>query len=135
MKRSILVLILLVLAALPARAATTAQENQIWYRLHLGMGKGDYAVAPQVMRDFIDSQISPAFPNGFTITDSRGQWKSSEYGLIRERTIVVDVQCDDTDENWQTISDIAERYVQRFQAAQASFYVMRIPGLTTTLFY
>lgn len=135
MKRNLLALFLFVLMALPAQAATTVQDNLVWYRLHLGMGKGDYAVAPQIMREFIDTQLSPAFPNGFTITESRGQWQSPEYGLTRERTTVVDVQCADNEENWEKIEDIADRYVQRFKPAQASFFVMRIPGLTTTLFY
>lgn len=135
MKKVLFALLLVAAFAAPVQAATSAQENLVWYRLHLGMGKGDYAVAPQKMREFIDTELSPAFPEGFTITDSRGQWHSPEHGLIRERTMVIDVQCPDTDENRQKVDGIADRYVKRFSAGHASFFVMRMGGLTTTLHY
>lgn len=135
MKTFILVMLLLLFMPVNGHTATAVQENAVWYRLHLGMGKGDYAVAPQKMREFIDKELTPAFPKGFTITESRGQWHSPEHGLIRERTTVVDVQCADTEENWQKIEAIANMYVERFNAAQASLFVMRINGMTTTLFY
>ena len=98
------------------------------------MGVGDYAVSHAKMHQFIDSEITPTFPNGLTITESRGQWKSPEDGLIRERTTVVDVQCADTDENWARIEGVALEYVTRFKAAKASFFVTRISPVTTTLF-
>lgn len=134
--QKILVLLLFVFAcAVPSWAATSVREDQVWYRLHLGMGKGDYAVAPQKMREFIDMDITPAFPDGFTITESRGQWRSAEHGLIRERTMVIDVQCADTEENRHKIDAIAADYVKKFSAANASFFVMRMGGMTTTLHY
>ena len=117
---------------LSAHAATIDQENLVWYRLHLGMGIGDMAVSPSLIHAFIDQELTPAFPNGFTITESRGQWNSQKHGLIRERTTVIDVQCADTEENRQKIEAIGARYVEKFKAAQASFFIKRIAGISTT---
>lgn len=135
MKKAIVLLSFFVAFAFSAQAATIVQENVIWYRLHLGAGVGDLAVSPALVRSFIDAEITPAFPNGLTITMSRGQWRSPEHGLIREHTTVIDVQCPDTEENWRQIENIANGYVEKFKAAQASFYVIRVSGATTTLFY
>lgn len=129
--------LLLCLALCPSagRAATAVQENVVWYRVHLGMGVGDLAVAPAKMHAFIDESVTPLFPNGLTITEARGQWRSPEHGLVRERTTVVDIQCPDTDENWAAIEVLARKYVERFGAAKASVFVKRIFPVTTTLFY
>lgn len=135
MKKTLVAFVFLLCSALAAQAAVTVQENVIWYRLHLGMGIGDFAVAPVRVFSFIDKEITPAFPSGLTITQARGQWSSPEHGLIREHTTVIDVQCTDTEENWQKIQAIAVKYVELFKPAQASFFVTRVPGITTTLFY
>ena len=135
MKKILFILLLVAAFAAPVQAATAVREDLVWYRLHLGMGKGDYAVAPQKMREFIDMEITSAFPDGFTITESRGQWQSPEHGLIRERTTVIDVQCSDTEENRHKVDAIADKYVKRFSAAHASLFVMRMGGLATTLHY
>ena len=135
MKKLLLVALAVAAFAVPCWAATSVREDLVWYRLHLGMGKGDYAVAPQKMREFIDTEVTPAFPDGFTITESRGQWHSSEHGQIRERTTVIDVQCPDTEENRQKIDAIADRYVKRFSAAHASLYVTRMGPVTAILHY
>lgn len=116
-------------------AQTVERNDEIWYRLHLGTGIGDKAVSFELLKSFIDQEITTKFPDGFTIFDSRGQWKSPEHGLIRERTIVIDIQCPDTDDAKEKIDSIARAYVFRFKAAKASIYVKRISGVDTTLYY
>lgn len=135
MKKNLCALFLLLALAGTAGAATVEKSDLVWYRIHLGMGVGDMAVAPQKMRDFVDAVITPAFPEGLTITESRGQWRSPEHGLIRERTTVIDVQCPDTDDNSAAIERIAEEYAARFKAAKASVFVVRTAPVSTTLYY
>lgn len=135
MKTSLIAFCLLLFSTVFAQAATDVRENTVWYRVHLGTGVGELAVSTDMLKHFIDTEVSQSFPAGFTITEARGQWKSPEVGLIRERTIVIDIQCDDSDENWGKVQAIAEKYVKQFTAAKASCFVKRIPGVTATLFY
>lgn len=121
--------------ALSAHAATALQENIVLWRFHFGLGVGGMAVGQDKMRAFIDEVLTPAFPNGMTITEARGQWRSEEHGLIRERTVLVDVQCPDSEDNRAAVEAIAREYVQRFQAAKASVFVVRQFPVTTTLYY
>lgn len=121
--------------ALSAHAATAIQEDIVLWRFHFGLGVGDMAVGQDKMRAFIDDVLTPAFPNGMTITEARGQWRSEEHGLIRERTVLVDVQCPDTEANRAAVEAAAQTYVQRFQAAKASVFVVRQAPVTTTLYY
>lgn len=135
MHRLILAVCLVVLCVLPARAQTVESSEGAWYRIHLGTGVGDKAVSRDLLKSFIDLQITPQFPNGLTVIDARGQWKSEEYGVIRERTIIIDIRCPDTEESGAKIADIAKGYVERFKGAKASVYVIKISGVTTTLYY
>ena len=135
MNKMLLSLCFVLVCVFPALAQTVERSDGAWYRLHLGTGVGDKAVSTELLRSFIDKEITPKFPEGFTINDSRGQWKSDEYGLIRERTIVIDILCPDTSESGEKVAAIARAYVERFKAAKASLYVTRVSGVSTMLYY
>lgn len=125
---------LLCLWCASALAENRILDNQVWYRLHLGMGIGT-SVSPDVIQNFLAKEVTPRFPDGLTITPARGQWNSPNTGLIRERVTLVDIQCPDTDAYKQKIEEISKAYVKRFAKAKASIYVVRVPGVTTTLAY
>ena len=38
------------------------------------------------VREFIDAEVTPRFPNGLTIQDGRGQWRDSRGVIERERS-------------------------------------------------
>lgn len=135
MNRGILVFLLALLCAFPALAQMEERGEGVWYRLHMGTGVGNKAVSTDLIRSFIDGEITPRFPEGLTITEARGQWKSDEYGVIRERTILVDLQCPVTEECAAKVDAIAKAYVERFKAAKASIYIRRIQGVATSLYY
>ena len=135
MNKLILALCLALLCVFPALAQTVEHNEGVWYRLHLGTGVGDKAVSTELLKSFIDKEICPKFPDGLTIIEARGQWKSEEYGVIRERTIIIDLHCPDTDDCREKIAAIAKAYADRFKAAKASIYVIRVGNVSTALYY
>ena len=135
MKKLVLVLCLVLLGAFPVLARTLERNEGVWYRLHLGTGVGDKAVSTELIRAFVDREITPRFPAGLTATDGRGQWKSEEYGVIRERTIIIDLYCPDTEESAEKVAAIAKAYVAKFKAAKASLYVVRVQGISAKIYY
>ena len=121
-------------AILPADSATHIREDAAWYRIYLGTGTGT-PVSAEALEEFIDSFVSKRFPEGLTITEGKGQWSSKEHGLIRERTVILDIQCADSDDNFKLIREIADVYIKKFTESKASCFVKRIPGTTTILYY
>lgn len=137
MKRLLFVLLsvcLLAISALPAEAETMTRQDAVWYRVHLGTGTGQ-PVTPEEVAEFIDTVITERFPDGMSITEGRGQWTSKEYGLIKERTTIIDIQCEDSEDNFAKIREIADTYIKRFSRAKASCFIKRIPGVNTILYY
>ncbi len=118
-----------------AYAETKTADNIVWYRIHLGMGVGKHSLSREVVREFVAKEVTSRFPDGLTLTASMGQWKSPDMGMIHERTMVIDVQCQDIPENWEKVDAIGKAYTQRFKNAKTSMFVMRIPNIQTTLWY
>ena len=123
----------------PAQAAQTSvreKTDQIWYRVHLGTGVGTAAVSPEKVIAFVDTEVTPAFPVGFTVIQAHGQWESPQNGRVtRERVVVIEIYCDNTPENRTKIANLAADFVQRFHKAKASTFVVEVPLNSSKLFY
>lgn len=135
MQKLLLILGVLLLCTASAGAEPVVKENMTWYRLHFGMGVGTDAITPELFHSFLDKQVTPLFPEGLTMTSARGQWHSPKVGLIREKTTVVDLNCEESQECQKKIDTIAEAYTKRFRKAKASIFVIKIPGVSTILQY
>lgn len=60
------------------KPATTAE-------LVFGRNIGDsLAVSDEDWRGFLDTEITPRFPNGLTIIDASGQWRSAGGAVVQE---------------------------------------------------
>jgi hypothetical protein len=137
MKRLILGLFSLCFAfilSLPAHATTVLTENSVWYRVHLGTGTGQPVSAKEI-DDFISTVVEENFPNGMTIVEAKGQWRSKEHGVIKERVVILDIHCVNTEANAQKIRTIATTYVKQFARAKASCFINRIPKTASKLYY
>lgn len=56
-------------------------------RLYFGTARVDApAVTDEEWQRFVEEEIAPRFPNGFTTSDAQGQWRTREGVVQRERT-------------------------------------------------
>ena len=72
---------------------------------------------------FVRLEATPRFPDGFTILDARGQWRSRN-GVVSERTRVLLLWHDGSADALRRIESLREIYKRRF--GQES--VMRVDG-------
>lgn len=83
--------------------------------LLFGRNVGDrVGVSEAAFRRFVDTEVTPRFPNGLTITDSRGQYRHSSGRLIREPGKVVTIVLADEPLDLARLSDVASAYRRRF---------------------
>lgn len=139
MKKILLVLVatLLVLGVVygDSRAGVHEWNNQVYFRLHFGMGVGSTSVSPDILRDFLEKEVVPRFPSGMAVeTAVLGQWMSDK-GLIREKNILVNISADDSPESYKKIKEVGELYTKRFANAKASLFVVPIPVPKTLHYY
>lgn len=130
---------LFVLALLPACAAcanaTPACKDPAspMARLELLFGAdraGGTPVGEAEWSLFLDSEVTPRFPDGLTVLDGAGQWRDGSGAILRERSRVLVIWYRPTARSEADIEAIRSAYKQRF--AQES--VLRADGVSCVSF-
>ena len=122
-------IILSVLLLAPAAAATSrasaivpsrVSSERYWRtELYFGMGKRDGSeVSEEEWQRFLNDEVTPRFPDGLTILDARGQYRTSAGVVIRERSRVLILlypkkQRRDADRKIDAICDAYKRMFQQ----------------------
>lgn len=74
----------------------------------LGVSERDFA-------RFVDAEVTPRFPDGLTILDTRGQYRSASGALIREPGKVISIVLADEARDLPRLAQVAEAYKRRFR--------------------
>lgn len=82
--------------------------------LFMGFEKPGGEVTEEEFNSFIETVVSPLFPDGLTILDGEGYWKSPERGLIKEHSKVLILLHDGEDESIKNIEKIRDTYKTLF---------------------
>lgn len=97
-----------------AAAATLRCTAQTASRLYFGLDSPDGPVSDAAWRDFVDRDIAPHLPDGFTWLAAQGQWRGNDGVIRREDSRLLDVVAADSMSHRQTLAEIAGRYKARF---------------------
>jgi hypothetical protein len=66
-------------------------------------------------REFLDSVVTPKFPNGFTVLEGTGQWKGQSGMVERERSAIVTFLHTGSPADRGAVADVALEYKRRFR--------------------
>ena len=62
-------------------------EHWVEYQLFMGRGGPDGEIVGDVAWDaFLDQVVTPRFPDGLTVVDGQGQWRSADGTIKEERS-------------------------------------------------
>lgn len=111
-----LIALLLTTAAADASCLLKTQKPMVEAELFFGRDiPGGGKVSDAQWRDFVDSALAVAFPDGFTIDDAQGAWRDAKTGAaVREDSKVVFVEGDGTSAFAGRIERVADVYKRRF---------------------
>jgi hypothetical protein len=71
-------------ASLPASCPAPGKPA-LWAQLAFGRAIGDQGVvSEEAFQAFVDTEVTPRFPDGLTIVDARGQWRGADGRIVRE---------------------------------------------------
>jgi hypothetical protein len=113
---AVLLLASLLMACAPRLPCESADQRYL-VQLLFGRAIGTQGeVTDAEWQDFLSTVVTPAFPDGLTIADTRGQWKDAATGApVRERSNVVTILVDDPAAARPRLDSIAESYKARFR--------------------
>ena len=66
-------------------------------------------------QEFLDSVVTPKFPNGFTVVEANGQWKGRSGVVERERSAVVIFLHTGSAADQGAVAEVAGEYKRRFR--------------------
>jgi hypothetical protein len=109
-------LLAMALSACAPRLPCGAEQARYSAQLLFGRAIGTQGeVSEQQWQDFLAATVTPAFPEGLTVTDTQGQWRDAASGaLVRERSKVVTILIDDPAAVRPRLDAIADDYKRRF---------------------
>ncbi|MGZ4976631.1 MAG: DUF3574 domain-containing protein [Methylobacter sp.] len=112
---------LLLITVLACLGCTPANQLN---RFYFGMNKPTGgAVSDREFNQFLQQEISSRFPKGLTLFEAKGQWQSANGTIEQENSRVVEIVCDDTQDNRDKVAAIAARYKALF--AQEAVMVIK----------
>ena len=110
MRRGLFALIFIFAGLVPAFAGDMVQST-----LYFGLSRPDGGQVEEAQwQDFLARDVTPKFPDGFTVLDGRGQWRDAKAVIISEATKVLIIVHPLSDENAQAIAELKAAYVKRF---------------------
>jgi Protein of unknown function (DUF3574) len=124
------VVILLIVCVLDDRVSAQTSECRIGKsqqvaELMFGRKIGErIGVSNTAWARFVDREITPRFPNGFTVVDAQGQWRDTDHNkVMREPSKLVQIVLPGTDEDQQRLGEIAAAYKVRFRQQSVGIIV------------
>jgi Protein of unknown function (DUF3574) len=63
---------------------------------------------------FLDSVVTPSFPNGFTVVEGVGQWKGQSGAVERERSAIITFLHSGSPADRDRVAQVASEYKRRF---------------------
>lgn len=91
---------------------TTIAKTELLF----GLSKADgSSVTEAEFQTFINQEVTPRFPDGLTLMNATGQFKTSKNVIIKEKTKLLLLLHQSDRKNHAEIEQIRKSYVQRFQ--------------------
>lgn len=85
------------------------------YRLYMGVPDADPSQAEALWRAFLDEEVTPRFPDGYTLKTAKGAWKNRQSGrTIHEDSRVLILLAPGKPETTENVAAIARAYALRF---------------------
>ena len=97
-------------------ACATGSQAGSTAELYFGRNIGDQPGVSEVdWRAFLDEEVTPRFPDGLTVTDAAGQWRSQSGVIGREASKVLLIVLPGEPDDRAQLDAVREAYKRRFQ--------------------
>jgi hypothetical protein len=102
-------------ASLPSASCQDGQQPARQELLYFGTHKPDGTVTADDWSGYIEETFTRGFPDGFTVWQASGQWRSASGELLREDSYVLSLVHPETAAAEASIQDFMTDYKARFQ--------------------
>ena len=83
--------------------------------LYFGTGRPNGAVTADEWTAFLETTVTPRFPQGLTVSQASGQWRGAEGSIVRESSHVLQLVHPDDASSEKSVAEIIAAYKTQFQ--------------------
>ena len=98
--------------------------------LYFGTAMPQGSVSPAQWQAFLDAEVTPRFPAGFSAWPAAGQWRGADRALVREPSFVLNVVHAPSAADDAAIDALVQAYKRRFRQES----VLRVTGAACVAF-
>ena len=102
-------------AALHRHRCRTGEQVVIHDSLYLGLDTPKGVVTADEFADFLKNAVTPRFPQGLTVWQASGQWRSKDGAIVQEASRILNLVHLDDESTEAAVLEIAAAYKSRFQ--------------------
>jgi hypothetical protein len=94
-----------------APAGTTYTRTTLYF----GLARPAGTITEKQWKTFVREEVTPRFPQGFTVWEANGQWRGSDGRIMRERAKVLLLVHDSTSAVRDALIQLIQSYKHRFE--------------------
>ena len=102
-------------AAPPSTAIVSQESEYVKTELYFGLSKPGGTVSAAEWNKFLDEQVTPAFKDGLTVVDGKGQWLNQAGVVTKEDSKILILIHKPGPEKDAAITKIIDTYKREFQ--------------------
>lgn len=104
-------------AQIPVAPADSLSRTDIFIQdeLYFGRSRTEGIISEAEFQKFLDTEITPRFPDGLTVIDANGQFRNRAGIIIKEPTKILVLIYPNSPEKKQAIQNIINLYKSQFQ--------------------
>jgi hypothetical protein len=91
------------------------EQLRVLDTLYFGTMRANGPVTADEWRKFLDTAVTPRFPQGLTVSQASGQWRGADGTLVRESTYVLSLIHPDGAPSEAAIAEIVASYKKTFE--------------------
>ena len=99
----------------PASTCAPAGRDYTRTTLYFGLARPAGTISEKEWKVFVRDEITPRFPQGFTVWEAHGQWKGADGRISRERAKVLPLVHGDSTAARDALVGLVESYKRTFQ--------------------
>lgn len=102
-------------ASVNEMACSAGAERAVNELLYFGTAKPKGLVTLDDWTRFLNTSITPRFPQGFTVWQASGQWQGEDGAIVREASYMLNLLHPDDEHSENAVRAIADEYKSRFR--------------------
>jgi len=124
------VLLLAACSTILYRPCTRDEWVVVQDSLYFGTAKPDGIISPEEWAAFLSAVVTPRFPQGLTVWQASGQWRTGNGTIVRETSNILVLVHPDDDASETSVREIIRVYKAQFQQEA----ILRLRSMTCTSF-